>query len=133
MDFARREGKLMLKWSVIGSALAIILAGCYYDSVEGLNPGTGYTNPCDSTQLAIYSQAISTIISYNCLSCHNSSYAGGNVTLDSYDQVKQYCENGMVLNAIQRKSGTNPMPPTSALADCQTQKIILWINNNYPQ
>jgi Planctomycete cytochrome C len=133
MDFARRQRKLILKCALWVPVLALILAGCYWDSVEALHPLNGYTNPCDSTQLAVYSSAVKTIISYNCLSCHNSSYAGGNVSLDSYDLVKQYSESGAMMNAILRKSGTNPMPPTLALPSCQTDKLLLWINNNYPQ
>ena len=129
MDSARRKGVTLL----VFVAAAGVLYSCYWDSVEGLHPANGYTNPCDSAQQAVYSQAISKIISYNCLSCHNSTYAGGNVQLGSYDQVKQYAENGSLMNAILRQPGTNPMPPTLALPGCQTNKLMLWINNNYPQ
>jgi hypothetical protein len=108
-------------------------SGCYYDSFEALHPLDGYVNPCDTTLQSTYSSSIQLIISYNCISCHNSSYAGGNVVLDSYDQVKINCSNGKIPNAILRNSGYNPMPPTQALAACQTQRIQQWITNNYPQ
>jgi cytochrome c5 len=133
MDFARRQRKLIVKCIFWGSSLAVIPGGCYYDSVEALHPLNGYSNPCDSTQQAVYSAAIKTIISYNCIACHSSSFAGGNILLDSYDLVKQYSENGTLTDAILRKPGTNPMPPTQALASCQTEKLMEWINNNYPQ
>jgi cytochrome c5 len=111
--------------------LSLITQGCYYDSIEALNPANGYVNPCDASQQAVYSAAIKTIINYNCISCHNSSYAGGGILLDSYDNLKQYAVNGRLMNSINRVS--NPMPPTTSLASCQTDKIKQWITNNYPQ
>ncbi len=113
--------------------LILIANGCYYDSFEALHPLDGYVNPCDTTLKSTYSSSIQLIISYNCISCHNSSYAGGNVVLDNYDQVKLYCSNGKIPNAILRNSGYNPMPPTQALVACQTQRIQQWITTNYPQ
>ncbi len=111
--------------------LSILLGSCYYDSFEGLHPADGYTNPCDTTLQSTYSSAIRVIMSYNCLSCHNSSYAGGNVSLETYDQVKSNSDK--IINSVLRNSGYNPMPPTQALPDCQTQRLQQWINNNYPQ
>jgi cytochrome c5 len=131
LDFTRRKRKLMKKSLAVLVVLLFLVEGCYYDSMEALNPANGYVSPCDATQAAVYSGAIKTIINYNCLSCHNASYAGGGVLLDSYDQLKKYAVNGKLMNSINRVS--NPMPPTTALASCQTDKIKLWITNNYPQ
>jgi len=114
-------------------ASVTVFNSCYYDSFEALHPLDGFVDPCDPSLQAIYSSSIKLIISYNCISCHNSSYAGGNVNLDSYDQVKLYASNGKLMNSILRNSGYNPMPPTLALATCQTQQIQQWITNNYPQ
>jgi hypothetical protein len=113
--------------------LVAIVTGCYYDSVEGLHPLNGYVNPCDTTLQTTYSSSIKLIIAYNCISCHNSSYTGGNVNLENYDEVKLYSSNGKLMNSILRNSGYNPMPPTQALAACQTERIQQWITNNYPQ
>jgi hypothetical protein len=115
-------------WGVV---LTLILGSCYWDSVEALHPST--VNPCDSAQHAVYSQAIQVIISGGCLSCHNSSYPGGGVVLDSYSAVKHYCENGQIMKAVQRQSGVLPMPPADALPSCQIDKLTLWIINNYPE
>jgi len=113
--------------------LVIWAGGCYYDSFEALHPLDGYVNPCDTTLKATYGSSIQLIISYNCGACHNSSYAGGNVVLDTYDQVKYYCSNGQITHAISRTSGYNPMPPSQALASCQADRIQQWITNNYPR
>jgi len=113
--------------------VVLMVSGCYYDSFEALHPLDGYVNPCDTTLKDTYSSSIQLIISYNCISCHNSSYAGGSVVLETYNQTKFYCSNGMLPNAILRNSGYNPMPPTQALAACQTERIQQWITNNYPQ
>jgi hypothetical protein len=112
-------------------ALAMIGSGCYYDSFEGLHPANGYVNPCDTTLQSTYTSAIKVIISYNCLSCHNASYAGGNVNLENYELVKANATK--IINSVLRNSGYNPMPPTQSLPDCQTQRLQEWINNNYPQ
>jgi cytochrome c5 len=120
-----------MKKSVFLFLLLILLNGCYYDSMEALKSANGYVNPCDSAQSPIYSSAIKLIINYNCISCHNASYAGGGILLDSYDALKKYAVNGRLMNSINRVS--NPMPPTAPLASCQTDKIKIWITNNYPQ
>jgi hypothetical protein len=113
--------------------IASAFASCFYDSYQGLHPLNGYQNPCDTSLQATYSSAVKLIISYNCISCHNSSYAGGSVTLDSYDQLKANCVNGKLMNCVLRNTGYNPMPPTQALESCQVQQLQLWISNNYPQ
>jgi hypothetical protein len=133
MDFTGRKGELIVMRAGVFVIMILLLTSCYYDKVEALNPANGYTNPCDTAQHAIYSEAIQSIMSYNCVSCHNSSYTAGDVLLDSYDNVKKYAVNGMLMKAVNRSSGTSPMPPTSPLADCQTQKLVLWINNNYTE
>jgi len=136
MDFTRGQRKLKMKNKLTSSflfaVLFLVVTGCYYDSFEALHPLDGYMNPCDTTLKATYSSSIQLIISYNCISCHNTSYSGGGVTLGTYDQVKLYCNNGQIPHAILRNSGYNPMPPTQALATCQTQRIQEWITNNYP-
>jgi len=124
---------MRLKRASIFFIMSVVIGSCYYDSFEALHPLDGYVNPCDTTLQSTYSSSIKWVISYNCLSCHNSSYAGGNVSLETYDQVKYYCVNGKLPNSILRNSGYNPMPPAQALANCQLQRIQQWINNNYPQ
>jgi hypothetical protein len=122
-----------MRWLIFFFVSVIAFGSCYYDSYEGLHPLDGYQNLCDTSLKATYSSAISKIISYNCIACHNPSYAGGNVVLETYDQVKANCVNGKIPNSILRNSGYNPMPPTQPLETCQVEKIQLWITNNYPE
>jgi len=133
--FCKEQKRIEMKrnFAFILIASIAIFSGCYYDSFEALHPLDGYVNPCDSALQSTYSSSIKYIISYNCISCHNSSYAGGNVVLETYDQVKSYGINGKLMNSILRNSGYNPMPPTQALAECQVKRIQEWIDNNYPE
>ena len=116
---------------VLALVMAILLGSCYWDSVEGLNP-KGLPDPCDTVQHAVYAESIQLIMAYQCLSCHDHQTAQGGVVLDTYAAVKFYGVNGKLLLSIQRQ-GSKPMPPAGAIPSCQTDKIILWINNQYPQ
>ena len=133
--FYKAQKKIEMKKKIALALIAslAIFSGCYYDSFEALHPLDGYVNPCDSSLQTTYSSSIKYIISYNCLSCHNSSYAAGNANLETYDQVKFYGVNGQLMNSILRNPGYNPMPPTLSLPECQIQRIQEWINNNYPE
>ncbi len=124
---------MLPKFTFLFGVMVLLASGCYYDSFEALHPLDGYVDPCDATLKSTYTSSIKLIVAYNCVSCHNSTYTGGNVNLETYDQVKLYSTNGKLINSILRNSGYNPMPPTQALATCQTQRIQQWISNNYPQ
>lgn len=129
-----KKTRMKRKWAfILMTSVAAAFGSCYYDSFEALHPVEGYVNPCDSSLQSTYNSSIKYIISYNCISCHNSSYAAGNVILETYDQVKSYGINGKLMNSILRNSGYNPMPPTQPLAECQVQRIQEWIANNYPE
>ncbi len=112
--------------------ISIVISSCYYDKMEGLYPG-GIVNPCDSSLPATYSSSIEYIINLNCVSCHSSTNASGNVKLTSYQEVKSYAASGLLLNVIERKSGYQPMPPSQALSACQIDKIKTWVQNGTPQ
>lgn len=111
---------------------SLSLSSCYYDKLEGLHPG-GIINPCDPALPATYTASIEYIISFNCLSCHNSKNTSGNVNLSQLDDVKAYVASGKLLNAIEYKAGYKPMPPSQQLPACQIEKIKTWINNGTPQ
>jgi hypothetical protein len=130
---AQKKIEMKKKFAFALIASIAVFGGCYYDSFEALHPLDGFVNPCDSSLQSTYSSSIKYIISYNCISCHNSSYAAGNVVLETYDQVKSYGVNGKLMNSILRNPGYNPMPPTQALAECETKRIQEWINANYPE
>ena len=130
---AQKKTDMKKNFALFLIASVAVLSGCYYDSFEALHPLDGYVNPCDSALQSTYSSSIKYIISYNCISCHNSTYEGGNVLLETYDQVKSYGINGKLMNSILRNPGYNAMPPTQALAECQVKRIQEWINNNYPE
>lgn len=98
-------------------------AGCYYDVEEELYPKTD----CD-TSAVTYSATVQPIISNRCYVCHGAGINLGNVTLEGYDNIKNYALNGDLLGAIKHQPGYSPMPQSGGmLPDCEIQKIEAWI------
>jgi hypothetical protein len=83
-------------------AVAVFLSGCYYDISEELYPNNGTTN-CDTASVT-FSGSINGILQANCITCHNSSLASGNVNLDGFANVKTYADNGKLMGVITHSS-----------------------------
>lgn len=87
---------------------------------------------CDTTGNISYSAQLVPILQANCIGCHNSTTANGNVNLSNYNQVKTIAttiRNGnSLLTAVVRKlPAFVEMPPTFSLDECSIRKIELWI------
>jgi mono/diheme cytochrome c family protein len=81
------------------------------------------TSGCDSTKFS-YSADIKSIISNNCLGCHNSN----NVKIGTYSELKTQIDNGKIWGAINHFNGFLPMPSSNTkLTDCEIQKFQKWI------
>jgi len=119
--------KYLVKLIFTVFAFSFFLFGCYNNSEEYLYPKIN--NNCDTTNVT-YSGTISTIISENCLSCHQGSSASGNIDLSNYANVKVQADNGKLLGTIKQLSGYSPMPKgSSKLSDCKINQIEIWIRN----
>ena len=111
--------------------LTLFIGSCYYDNKDDLYdevivPGTG---ACEFTDVS-YSSDLSSIIDLYCNgACHNATDRQGNVILETYNQVKQYVDNGSFLGSIKHESSFVSMPPGSKLNSCDIQKIEDWIIN----
>jgi hypothetical protein len=92
-------------------------------------------NNCDTSNVR-YSVEIKSILSNNCYSCHAAAVSvanGGNITLDSYSNLQQYANSGLLLNVILHTPGYDFMPKSGGkLSDCDIAAIRTWIRNNYP-
>jgi len=110
------------------SILLLSLDSCYYDKADIL---LGDVN-CDTTAYT-YSGQIAPIISQNCISCHNTTNASGNVNLDDYQNVAMWAANGELLCAINHENGCSPMPKNGAqLNICDRTVFELWVADGYP-
>lgn len=100
-------------------------ASCYYDSEEELYP----TLECQ-TQNVTYSKQVVNIIQSNCYECHSAAQNFGNITLEGFDNLKKYVDNGQLLGAIRHDPGFSPMPKNGAqLVECDIEKIEAWVND----
>jgi len=104
----------------------LVLTGCYYDNEELLYPGSANcTVPATST----YSADVSPILNNRCVSCHSGVSPSGGITLNSYQEVTKYVNNGSLMGSINHSSGYSAMPKnTGKLSSCDIQKIQVWID-----
>jgi hypothetical protein len=100
-------------------------AACTYNKEDEL-----YGTACDTTNVK-YSVEIQGILSSSCLNCHNSISQQGGVNLGSYQNVKEWVDNGGLLESVIREN--NPMPKGAPrLSSCKINQIRAWINKGAP-
>ena len=94
-------------------------------------PNSSNCNACDTNSR--YANRIQPLMSKWCVSCHNSTTAGGGYDLSTYDGVKQSILDGRFLGSIQQTAGYSPMPKASgALSTCDQAAIQKWLQSGYP-
>lgn len=87
---------------------------------------------CDTINVT-YSKTVVNIVKVNCLGCHSSSQAQGQVNLDSYENVKKYILDGSFMGSIYHSSGFVPMPTANIkLSTCNITQLQKWIDAGYP-
>lgn len=111
-----------MKYSLVIILIICSIPSCYYDVEEEL-----YPDGC-LTEAASYTMDVLPILRNNCFSCHDQSANFGNVTLEGYDKVLEFVNNGELLGAIKHEDGFAPMPQNAAqLVACDIEKIENWI------
>lgn len=115
----------MNRLSFLGLVLVpLLFASCYYDNEEDLYPDT---SNCETTDVS-YNQDVLILLQDNCYVCHAAAINLGNITLEGYDKVKVYVDNGSLLGAIKHQNGFSPMPQgTAQLQVCDIALIEAWI------
>jgi hypothetical protein len=117
-----------IKKLVFYMLVILLSSSCYYDSEEDLYPMVG----CDIQDMS-YSLDIIPIIEANCYVCHDSKNNFGNVTMDSYSDIKVHVDSGRLLGAIKHMSGFAFMPQNAPmLIECNIEKIESWISDGAP-
>ena len=105
-------------------AAIVIFSSCYYDSEENIYG----TTECQTSDVT-YSSDILPLIDNNCFVCHSAAANFGGITLEGYDNLKTYVDNGLFLGAVRQDPGFSPMPQSAPkLVECNIKKIETWIN-----
>lgn len=114
-----------MKHIIIVLFLVFGFESCYYDTEEELYP----TIECSTTDMS-YQADILPIFQNNCYQCHDAANNFGGITLEGFEQVKNYVNNNQLLGVIKHEAGFSPMPKNTAkLLDCEIEKIEAWISD----
>jgi len=111
---------------VIACFLFLVIS-CSKSSEDKLNNNGG--SACDTVNMK-YTADVLPILQANCYSCHsNGNTAGsGGISLDSYDGLKKYADNGFLAGNITHAAGYVGMPyGLPKLPDCEINTILDWI------
>ena len=101
----------------------VLLQSCTYDKAM-LVPLAN----CPDTVNVSFAAKVRPLLQANCFSCHGNGASEGNISLDSYDQVKQVAISGRLLGSISHSQGFAPMPlGASKLNDCNIIAVNTWI------
>ena len=110
----------MKKYLYIASVLITV---CACDS-------TTYENLENNTKVegkATYIKDVKTIIDANCVGCHSNSGTASFAPLQTYEQVKEYTQNGDLLSRIQKQNGeAGLMPKGGRMAQQKIDLLLKW-------
>lgn len=107
--------------------VSILFLSCTNDSTNDLLEETDITN-------VRYSINIKPIIDNNCISCHAATpINGAPMSLTTYNAVKAYVENGMLVDRISRNQGASGMMPLGGirLPQQSINLIVEWGNQGF--
>lgn len=103
----------------------VYLTACSKANEEELLQNAG---GCDTVNVS-YSADVLPIISSNCYSCHGNGNEEGGVSLEGYDNLKFFADNGDLEGVITHSPGYPAMPLNQPkLSDCEINIITAWIN-----
>jgi len=133
LDCPRRKKQLIMKNLIFLFAVcSLVMAGCYYDKTDELNPGVGLFTPCDTTHPVKYSTHILYIVNNYCYSCHQGTNPSSGYHLDSYQAIFTQVQAGSLYNDIHNLHGAHQMPPSFVLDSCYMKQFDSWIANGAP-
>ncbi|WP_428224047.1 cytochrome c [Flavobacterium sp.] len=74
-----------------------------------------------------YTKEVKTIIDANCVGCHSSSGTASFAPLQTYEQLKEYTQNGDLLTRIQKQNGeAGLMPKGGRMAQQKIDLLLKW-------
>jgi hypothetical protein len=104
-------------------SLVAFLQSCTYD--REMLP----TPTCSDTANVSFAAFIQPLLRANCFSCHSNGSSFGDVSLESYDDVRASAVNGRLLGAISHLAGFEAMPEgADKLDECSINAVRIWID-----
>ncbi len=82
---------------------------------------------------ASFAQVIWPIMEKNCKGCHNSSFPGGGIVIEGFDDLVALAKNGSLMGSVRWDPGFANMPTTKPLSDCDISLLQKWIDDGYTQ
>lgn len=76
-----------------------------------------------------YDDDIQTIMFNHCTTCHGGATPFANLSLETYESVKEATENRNLLARIE--STANPMPPSGLMTTEDRAKITKWVMDGF--
>ena len=108
---------------IITVIVLIFLQNCTYEKDALI-----ISPDCPDALNVSYAASVRPLLQANCFSCHGNGSSLGDVSLETYDQVKQVAVSGRLLGAISHSQGFEPMPQGAArLSDCSIKTVEAWI------
>lgn len=111
--------------SVAITVLALaFLQSCSYQKKELTAPAA----TCSDTMNVSYATKVRPLLQAKCFTCHGNGASNGDISLETYDQVKQVASTGRLLGTISHAAGFSPMPLGAAkLDECSIEAVKTWI------
>lgn len=114
---------------LLGAIWTFSLQGCYYDVESNLYVGL----ECDTTLVGFVAR-IEPIISSNCVVCHGGASPDGNLSLETYEQIRDAALSGAISDRVERNVGSPLlMPPNGPLAVCDLRALEDWTRDGAPE
>jgi len=96
---------------------------CTYDK-EILVP----VSNCSETANISFTERIEPLLRASCFSCHGNGSNQGDVSLETYSEVKALAVDGRLLGTISHSVGFAAMPAgAEKLDDCSIEAVRIWI------
>ncbi len=99
----------------------------------GAQNTTNCATACDTVNVT-YSNQIASIMSTNCVGCHNAGNASGGWDLSTYNGIVACINAGRFWGSVNWDTGFSPMPKNSnQLSLCDLRAIRIWLDNGNPK
>jgi hypothetical protein len=123
------QSKRQRKMKTVFATIAIIIGtlvlfqNCEYDKEALIS-----VSNCSDTANISFAERIEPLLRTSCFSCHGNGANEGDVSLETYDNVKTLALNGRLLGAISHSAGFAAMPEgAEKLGDCSIEAVRVWI------
>ena len=101
----------------------VLFQNCEYDKEAFIS-----VSDCSDTANISFAGRIEPLLRTSCFSCHGNGANEGDVSLETYDNVKTLALSGRLLGAISHSAGFAAMPEgADKLDDCSIEAVRIWI------